>query len=123
MSRLHRLLGETFAAAARAVADQAGLPLHRVQCAGSSGYTLGHDPDGRFPTAVELGMAGVIAERCGVTVVSDFRTRDLAAGGQGTPLATLPDHVLFHHPTRGGCCCTWAASPGWSTCRPAADRE
>lgn len=101
VSRLHRLLGETFAAAARGVADQAGLPLHRVHCIGSAGYAAGHDPEGRFPTALELGMAGVVAERCGVTVVSDFRTRDLAAGGQGTPLAALPDHILFHHPEQG----------------------
>jgi anhydro-N-acetylmuramic acid kinase len=46
-------------------------------------------------------MAAVVAERCSVTTISDFRTRDLAAGGQGAPLAALPDHILFHKPGEG----------------------
>lgn len=101
ISQLHRLLGETFAAAARAAADVAGLPLPRVLCLGLGGCTVGHDPEGRFPAVIELGMAPVVAERCGVTVVSDLRSRDLAAGGQGAPLAALPDYLLFRHPDQG----------------------
>ncbi len=95
---LHRLLGETFAAAARQVADQASFSLHKVQCLGCPGHTLWHEPDGRFPSALSLGMAAVVAERTGVTTVSDFRARDLAAGGQGVPLAALADYLLFRHP-------------------------
>jgi anhydro-N-acetylmuramic acid kinase len=98
MALLHRLLGETFAAAARQVADRASFSLHRVQCIGCPGHTVWHDPDGRFPTTLGLGMAAVVAERTGVTTVSDFRTRDLAAGGQGIPLAALTDFLLFRHP-------------------------
>jgi anhydro-N-acetylmuramic acid kinase len=98
VSRLHRLLGETFAAAARTVADQAALSLQKVQCIGCPGHTVWHEPEGRFPSTLGLGMAAVVAERCGVTTVSDFRARDLAAGGQGAPLAALTDHVLFHDP-------------------------
>jgi anhydro-N-acetylmuramic acid kinase len=101
VSRLHRLLGETFAAAARAVADHASLSLQKAQCIGCPGHTVGHEPDGRFPSTLGLGMAAVVAERCGVTVVSDFRARDLAAGGQGVPLAALADSVLFRHPREG----------------------
>jgi anhydro-N-acetylmuramic acid kinase len=101
VSRLHRLLGETFASAARAVADSASLPLQKVLCVGCPGHTVGHEPDGRFPATLPLGMAAVVAERCGVTTVSDFRTRDLAAGGQGSPLAALPDHILFSKPGEG----------------------
>jgi anhydro-N-acetylmuramic acid kinase len=97
VSRLHRLLGETFAAAARNVADHASPSLQKVQCIGCPGHTVWHDPDGRFPSALTLGMAAVVAERCGVTTVSDFRARDLAAGGQGVPLAALADYVLFRH--------------------------
>jgi anhydro-N-acetylmuramic acid kinase len=98
VSQLHRLLGETYASAARAVADSASQSLARVHCIGCAGYTVGDDPDSRFPSTLALGMSAVLAERCGVTVVSDFRSRDLAAGGQGTPLSALPDHVLFRHP-------------------------
>jgi anhydro-N-acetylmuramic acid kinase len=101
VSRLHRLLGETNACAARAVADAASLPLQKVLCIGCPGHTVGHDPGGQFPCTLPLGMAAVVAERCGVTTISDFRTRDLAAGGQGAPLAALPDHLLFSKPGEG----------------------
>lgn len=98
VSILHRLLGETFAAAARTVADHASLSLQRVQCIGCLGHTVWHDVEGRFPSTLGLGMAAVVAERCGVTTVSDFRSRDVAAGGQGVPLAALTDYILFRHP-------------------------
>jgi anhydro-N-acetylmuramic acid kinase len=97
-SLLHRLLGETFAAAARQVADQASFSLQRVQCIGCPGHTIWHEPEGRYPSTLGLGMAAVVAERTGVTTVSDFRSRDLAAGGQGVPLGALVDHLLFSHP-------------------------
>jgi anhydro-N-acetylmuramic acid kinase len=101
ISLLHRLLGETFAAAARAVADRAGLSLREVQCVGCPGHTVWNDPAGRFPSTLGLGMAAVVAERCGVTTVSDFRARDVAAGGQGVPLAALTDYLLFRDPQEG----------------------
>ena len=98
LSLLHRLLGETFAAAARQVADRASFSLQRVQCIACPGHTVWHDTEGRFPSTLPVGMAAVVAERTGVTTVSDFRTRDLAAGGQGVPLAALADYLLFRHP-------------------------
>jgi anhydro-N-acetylmuramic acid kinase len=96
---LHRLLGETFAAAARQVADRASFSLQRVQCIGCPGHTIWHDPEGRFPATLGLGMAAVVAERTGVTTVSDFRARDVVAGGQGVPLGALADYLLFRHPS------------------------
>jgi anhydro-N-acetylmuramic acid kinase len=100
VGRLHRLMGETLAAAARAVADSVGIPLARILLIGCPGLTMGHDPEGRFPSALPLGMACVVAERTGITVVSDLPARDVAAGGQGTPLTALPDYLLFRHPTQ-----------------------
>jgi anhydro-N-acetylmuramic acid kinase len=97
ISRLHRLLGETFAAASRQVADRASFSLQKVQCIGCPGHTIWHDPEGRFPSTLSLGMAAVVAERTGVTVVSDFRARDVAAGGQGVPLTALVDYLLLRH--------------------------
>jgi anhydro-N-acetylmuramic acid kinase len=98
---LHRLLGETFAAAARAVADQVSFSLQKVLCIGCPGHTLWHEADGRFPATLSSGMPAVIAERCGVTTVSDFQSRDVAAGGQGVPLSALVDYLLFRHPREG----------------------
>jgi anhydro-N-acetylmuramic acid kinase len=72
--------------------------LQRVQCIGCPGHMIWHDAEGRCPSTLTLGMAAVVAERCGVTTVSDFRTRDVAAGGQGVPLAALTDYLLFRHP-------------------------
>lgn len=99
-SLLHRLLGETFAQAARQVADRASFSLQQVQCLGCTGHVIWHEPEGRFPSALSLGMAGVIAERTGITTVNDFRSRDLAAGGQGMPISVLADHLLFRHAER-----------------------
>lgn len=98
ISLLHRLLGETFAHAARQVADQASCSLSQVQCIGCPGHTIWHDPEGQFASTLNVGMPAAIAERTGVTVVSDFRSRDIAAGGQGAPLAALVDYLLFRDP-------------------------
>jgi anhydro-N-acetylmuramic acid kinase len=95
VSLLHRLLGETLAAAARQVADRASFSLQRVQCIGSPGHTVWLDVEGRFPSTLAVGMPAVVAERTGISVVSDFRARDLAAGGQGVPLGALADYLLF----------------------------
>ncbi len=98
---LHRVLGETFAAAARQVAERASCSLQRLQVIGCPGHTAWLDTEGRFPSTIVLGMPAVVAERTGVTVVSDYRARDLAAGGQGVPLAALADYLLFRHPREG----------------------
>lgn len=94
---LHRLLGETFAAAARQVADRASMSLQKVQCLGCPGHTVWHEPEGRFFSSLALGMAAVVAERTGVTTVSDFCCRDMAVGGHGVPIAALVDYLLFRH--------------------------
>lgn len=99
ISLLHRLLGETFASATRQVADRASFSLSQLQSIGCPGFTIWNEPDGQFPSTLSLGMAAAVAERTGVTVVSDFRSRDVAAGGQGAPLAALVDYLLFRHPT------------------------
>jgi anhydro-N-acetylmuramic acid kinase len=99
---LHAELGEWFAAATLAVCEEAGVPIDRVAAIGSHGQTVWHRPpdDGRRGATLQLGDAATIAERTGRPVVSDFRTRDVAAGGHGAPLVPWVDQVLHSLPDR-----------------------
>ncbi len=97
---LHAELGERFAVAVADLLSEAGLAAEAVACIGSHGQTVWHTPptDGRRGATLQLGDPATIAERTGIAVVSDFRTRDMAAGGQGAPLVPAADRLLFSHP-------------------------
>ena len=85
-------LGMWLADAAVAALAESGVPRDEVRAVGSHGQTLWHEP----PLATwQFGEAAVIAERLGIDVVSDFRVRDVAAGGQGAPLVPIADALLF----------------------------
>lgn len=95
---LHVALGERFAGAVLALLAQARVAPQELAFVASHGQTIWHEP-GR--ATFQLGDAAVLAERLGVQVVSDFRARDVAAGGQGAPLVPLADVMLFGHDTHG----------------------
>ncbi len=90
--RLQFDLGRWLADAAVAVLAEAGVPRHEVRAIASHGQTLWHEPP---HSTWQIGEPAVIAERTGLDVVSDFRVRDLAAGGQGAPLVPIADALLF----------------------------
>ena len=98
LSILHVALGERFAGAVLQLVANARVAPRDIAFVASHGQTVWHEP-GR--ATLQLGDPAVIAERLGVRVVSDFRARDVAAGGQGAPLVPLADVMLFGHPDRG----------------------
>lgn len=91
---LNFVLGERFAAAAARAIQVADSPVVAI---GSHGQTVWHQPptDGRAGSTLQLGEPAVIAERTGVSVVADFRVRDVAAGGHGAPLTPAFDDLLL----------------------------
>jgi anhydro-N-acetylmuramic acid kinase len=95
LGRAHRLLGEAVGAGACRTADQASVSLQGILCAAVDGLTAWHENDGKIMSHLTLDVPAAVAERTGLTVVSNFRSRDLACGGQGTPLSALADWRLF----------------------------
>lgn len=94
--RLDFDLGGWLADAAVAVIAEAGVSRDEIAAIASHGQTVWHVPG---HSTWQFGEAAVIAERTGIDVISDFRVRDVAAGGQGAPLVPVADAMLFSHPT------------------------
>ncbi len=97
LGRLDSRVGEAFAQAARALMQEAGVTAESVRAIGSHGQTVCHRPDGAHGFTMQLGDPTRIAEATGITVVADFRRRDIAAGGQGAPLACAFHAAMLDH--------------------------
>ena len=89
-------LGEWLASAAADAIAEAGVARAEIAAVASHGQSIWHEP--RHSTW-QLGESAVIAERLGLPVVSDFRVRDVAAGGQGAPLVPIADAMIFSSST------------------------
>jgi anhydro-N-acetylmuramic acid kinase len=97
LTELNVLVGEAFAAACLATLEEAGLVPAEVDLIGSHGQTVYHHSGvaGAVRATLQLGDGDIIAVRTGCYVISDFRARDIAAGGEGAPLSPIADVVLF----------------------------
>lgn len=76
--------------------SQAGITAAQVRAIGCHGQTIRHCPEHGY--TLQIGNAALLAELTGITVVSDFRSRDIAAGGQGAPLVPAFHDKMMRHP-------------------------
>jgi len=97
LARLHVQLAEWAADAVQLVLHAGGVQANQLDGIAFPGQTIWHQPP---LVSWQLGEPAVLAERFGVRVVSGFRARDVAAGGQGAPLVPMADLLLFSSATR-----------------------
>ena len=95
ISRLNFELGELYARAVLKCCTRSHVPVDSLQLCGCHGQTIYHEGCGKKRNTLQIGEADVVAERLGIPVVSDFRTRDIAAGGLGAPLVPFVDFLLL----------------------------
>jgi len=96
------------------------LKASQISAIGCHGQTVLHQPDGNYRFSTQLGSGSYLAEKTNITTVTDFRNRDMAAGGQGAPLVPAFHSKLFKDSTKnrliiniGGIAnCTWLPSNG-----------
>jgi anhydro-N-acetylmuramic acid kinase len=107
ISRLNFVLGELYAEALEETAERASIPLGTIKLIGCHGQTIFHEGQGaqflgkKVSSTMQIGESSVISERTGIDVISNFRERDMAAGGKGAPLVPYLDYMLMRHRGRG----------------------
>ncbi|MEF3090840.1 anhydro-N-acetylmuramic acid kinase [Raoultella sp. WB_B2P2-3] len=98
LGQLDTRLGRLFSDAVRALMRQENLQASEIVAIGCHGQTVWHEPMGDAPNTLQIGDNNQIAAHTGITVVGDFRRRDMALGGQGAPLVPAFHHALLAHP-------------------------
>ena len=106
IARLHFLLPQVYAEALQNCCRAASVDPASVELIGSHGQTIYHEGlptkvlGRKVASSLQIGDGSVLAELTRTPVVSDFRPRDIAAGGQGAPLVPYVDWLLFRHKER-----------------------
>jgi anhydro-N-acetylmuramic acid kinase len=101
ISHLNFLLATLYTEAITRLCQEAGIELSQVDLIGSHGQTIFHQSEtapfcGRMlASTLQIGEGSLLAENTGITTISDFRPRDMAAGGKGAPLIPYVDYLLF----------------------------
>jgi len=103
LGELDTLVGQHFAETANQLIRQTDAHINDIQAIGSHGQTIRHQPSGNAPFSMQIGSAAIITEKTGIATVCDFRSRDLAAGGQGAPLVPAFHRWLFQSSTQDRC--------------------
>jgi len=89
-------LGDLFADAINKLLSNAGIQANQVTGIGSHGQTIRHRPDLANRFTMQIGDANKISYKTGITTVADFRRKDMAANGEGAPLAPAFHQHVFH---------------------------
>lgn len=95
LSRMNFLLGRLYGEAAEMLIKKHSICKDKVAAIGSHGQTVYHEPIGDVPNTLQIGEGSVISRITGIPCVSDFRTADIAAGGNGAPLVPFTEYVLY----------------------------
>ena len=103
LDQLDIALGEAFAAAVNNLLEIENVDRDEVVAIGSHGQTIRHRPHADKPFSLQLGNANRIAELTGIQVVSDFRTADIDAGGEGAPLAPAFHNAILRDNSENRC--------------------
>ena len=96
-------IGHLFAEAVKYILQKSGMHANDIALIGSHGQTIHHLPKdagtdsdvAHYPSTLQIGEPSVIAHETGIPTIADFRVADMAAGGQGAPLVSYPDYLLF----------------------------
>lgn len=100
MGLLNCQLGTVFSEATNSLLEKIKYDKSTIKAIGSHGQTLWHQPFGEYPFSMQSGDASIISEKTRITTVADFRSRDIAASGQGAPLVPAFHQELLSHPDK-----------------------
>ena len=89
------ILGNLFADSVLKILHQTNTQPAEIAAIGSHGQTILHLPESNQPRTLQIGDPNIIAQKTGITTIADFRRRDMAAGGQGAPLAPAFHNYKF----------------------------
>ncbi|WP_053143470.1 anhydro-N-acetylmuramic acid kinase [Erwinia billingiae] len=98
LGQIDRQLGRVFAEAVQTLIQREGLEREDITAIGCHGQTVWHEPQGEAPNTLQIGDNNQIVAATGITVVGDFRRRDMALGGQGAPLVPAFHQAILMHP-------------------------
>lgn len=96
-SLLSNRVAELYAQAVAELLESAGTEARHIKAIGAHGQTVRHNPAAGY--TLQLINPALLAERCGITTIADFRSRDIAAGGQGAPLVPAFHDAMLRHPS------------------------
>jgi len=97
LGRLDQWTGEIFRDAALEIIKKFNIKANQIAAIGSHGQTIRHQPKIENPFSMQIGDPNIIAYGTKITTVSDFRRKDLAAGGEGAPLTPIYHKAIFQN--------------------------